>query len=100
MNEIDDKETRRKALQAKGMKALREWCKSQFGNTAKLATHLGVTQSTFNFWDRVMAERLGDVSNFTGIPRDVLRPDLFEPAEKAAAPRKRATAKEPTSTTA
>jgi DNA-binding transcriptional regulator YdaS (Cro superfamily) len=44
---------------------------------AHLARELGVTKSAISQWKRVPAERLGDVSRITGIPMEILRPDLF-----------------------
>jgi hypothetical protein len=83
----DQTKAERKAAQrAAGLAALQAWFNEARGNAAKLAAYLEVTQSTFNFWDRVMAERLGDVSNFTGIPREQLRPDMFEPPEPKEEP--------------
>lgn len=48
-------------------------------NAARLARLLGVDKATTSRWvtRRVPAERVADVERVTGIPREVLRPDLF-----------------------
>ena len=52
-----------------------------------LARRIGVTRGAIAQWDKVPAERMGDVSRATGIPLETLRPDIFEAAnaEKAEA---------------
>lgn len=62
------------------MDALRSGKKS----LAALARDLGVTRGAIAQWDRVPAERVVEVSKFTGIAREVLRPDLYEPLRGAA----------------
>ncbi len=52
----------------------------QRGAIAALARHLGVTHSAVAQWKRVPAERVSLVSSVTGIPREVLRPDIFTDA--------------------
>jgi DNA-binding transcriptional regulator YdaS (Cro superfamily) len=44
---------------------------------ARLAREIGVTRGAVAQWKRVPAERLGQVSQVTGIPMKQLRPDLF-----------------------
>ena len=51
---------------------------------AALARHLGVTRGAVAQWERVPAERVIEISRFTGIPREVLRPDLYEDIVEAA----------------
>lgn len=51
---------------------------------ARLAREIGITRGAVAQWDKVPAERIGDVSRVTGIPFDRLRPDLFKAAEDAA----------------
>lgn len=51
---------------------------------ARLARELGITRGAVAQWDKVPAERIGDVSRVTGIPIARLRPDLFKAAENAA----------------
>lgn len=48
------------------------------GMLAALARGLGITKSAVSHWDKVPAERVADVSRISGIPRHVLRPDVFE----------------------
>lgn len=51
---------------------------------ARLAREIGITRGAVAQWDRVPAERLGDVARVTGIPMERLRPDLFEASGQAA----------------
>lgn len=44
---------------------------------AKLAREIGITRGAVAQWERVPAERMVDVSRVTGIPLQMLRPDLF-----------------------
>ena len=50
---------------------------------ARLARELGITRGAVAQWSEVPAERLGAVNRVTGIPHNVLRPDLFEATEAA-----------------
>jgi len=50
------------------------------GGAKNLATALGISPPAVYQWDRVPAERVGKVSALTGIPPQVLRPDLFPKA--------------------
>ena len=50
---------------------------------ARLAREIGITRGAVAQWDKVPAERMGDVSRVTGIPMDTLRPDLFQASEAA-----------------
>ena len=52
---------------------------------ARLARELGITRGAVAQWDRVPAERIGEVSKATGIPVEQLRPDIFGPAPKRKA---------------
>ena len=61
-----------------GMEAVRDRM-----SLARLAREIGITRGAVAQWDKVPAERIGDVSRVTGIPLDVLRPDLFAAAEAA-----------------
>jgi DNA-binding transcriptional regulator YdaS (Cro superfamily) len=49
------------------------------GGYAEVASILGVTRQTVYKWveRRVPAERVGEVEWLTGIPREILRPDIF-----------------------
>lgn len=52
-----------------------------------LARKLKVTRSAIYQWgDKVPAERVVDIERLTGVPRELLRPDLYrhdEPADAA-----------------
>ncbi len=47
------------------------------GGIASLARKLGIAQPSVSNWTRVPAERVLGVESLTGVPRDVLRPDLY-----------------------
>lgn len=47
---------------------------------AWLARQLGISRGAIAQWDRVPAERLGEVAKATGLPPEVIRPDLFPEA--------------------
>jgi len=67
-----------------GMHLLRQ----QRGLMAKVAQELGVTRAAVATWQRIPADRLGDVARITGIPAAELRPDLaaaFAQPEQATA---------------
>lgn len=53
-----------------------------FGTQAKAAKGLGVTRQTVNSWKmgriRIPAEKVIEIEKTTGIPRNELRPDLWE----------------------
>lgn len=51
---------------------------------ARLAREIGITRGAVAQWKQVPGERLISVSRVTGIPLDILRPDLFKAAESAA----------------
>lgn len=44
-----------------------------------LAPRLGVSQPNLSQWTQVPAERARDIEQVTGIPRHLLRPDLWPP---------------------
>lgn len=66
------------------MEKLVEYLNAERGRRKALATHLGCSPSAISMWDRVPAERLKDVSQFTGLPMRELRPDLFDSIAEAA----------------
>lgn len=50
------------------------------GGATELARRLGVRQSVVSNWksrNRIPAERVVEVERVTGIPRELLRPDLY-----------------------
>lgn len=49
-----------------------------------LARKIGVSRGAIAQWKKVPAERMADVSRETGIPMEVLRPDIFAAAEDRA----------------
>jgi DNA-binding transcriptional regulator YdaS (Cro superfamily) len=51
------------------------------GSAAGLARALGVTRQAIHKWQRIPAERVRDVERVTGVPRETLRPDLYEAAQ-------------------
>jgi DNA-binding transcriptional regulator YdaS (Cro superfamily) len=48
------------------------------GGTRALAKALGITAGAISHWDRIPAERLLEIEKVTGVPRDELRPDLYQ----------------------
>jgi TorA maturation chaperone TorD/DNA-binding transcriptional regulator YdaS (Cro superfamily) len=51
------------------------------GGVAQLARKIGIAQPSVSNWNRVPAQRVIAVEGATGVPREVLRPDLYgEPA--------------------
>lgn len=65
------------------MEALRQYLDAERGRSVKLALALGITPGAISQWEKVPAERVVDIEKATGIPRDDLRPDLFERGEAA-----------------
>jgi len=53
------------------------------GAAKRLAEALGITEQAVCQWSRVPAGRVLDVERATGVPRHLLRPDLY-PREAAA----------------
>jgi DNA-binding transcriptional regulator YdaS (Cro superfamily) len=54
------------------------------GGPAALARALGCSHAAVCRWPRVPVARAADVEQITGIPRHVLRPDVWERPERAA----------------
>jgi DNA-binding transcriptional regulator YdaS (Cro superfamily) len=52
-----------------------------------LATALGINRQAVSKWDRVPAERVMEVEAVTGIPRSVIRPDIYPPERERKRPR-------------
>lgn len=60
------------------------------GSEAKLAAAIGISQQAVQQWRKVPAERILDVEQATGVPREKLRPDLsqlFQPSRRPRATR-------------
>jgi DNA-binding transcriptional regulator YdaS (Cro superfamily) len=47
------------------------------GGIVKLSLALGLSRGAASQWKRIPAERLVEVERLTGIPREILRPDLY-----------------------
>jgi len=65
---------------------VRDWGLNQAidaaGGVAQLARKIGIAQPSVSTWNRVPAERVIAVETATGVPRKVLRPDLYtEPSQ-------------------
>ena len=58
--------------------------KATRGLIAQIARELQITTPAILKWQRVPAERVLAVERVTGIPREVLRPDLYLPPATAA----------------
>jgi DNA-binding transcriptional regulator YdaS (Cro superfamily) len=54
-----------------------ELIRSQRGMQAEIARGLGLSRAAITRWQRVPAERVVAVEKITGIPRQLLRPDLW-----------------------
>jgi DNA-binding transcriptional regulator YdaS (Cro superfamily) len=48
-------------------------------NPSELAQALGLTRAAVHAWSKVPAERVIEIARLTGVRREVLRPDLYEP---------------------
>jgi len=51
------------------------------GSKYRMAAGLGVNRSTIGRWERVPAELCAKIEKLYGVPRAVLRPDLFGEGE-------------------
>lgn len=56
--------------------------RQRYGLAAALARHLGLRPSTISEWRAIPAHHVVAVAHFSGIPREKLRPDIFQPIEK------------------
>lgn len=50
------------------------------GGVVALSIGLGLSRGAVSQWDKVPLERVNDVARLTGLPREVIRPDVFGPA--------------------
>lgn len=67
-----------------GMHKLNEWIKAERGRLQRLAESQGITHAAIKQWNKVPADRVVSISEFTGIPRQKLRPDLYDGMKEAA----------------
>jgi hypothetical protein len=63
------------------MEKLTAWIKAERGRLAELAGACNITHAAILQWKRVPSDHLVAVERATGIPRQRLRPDLFEGME-------------------
>lgn len=55
------------------------WKESRGGiNLSWLAEQIGLTPAAVSAWSKVPAERVVRISNLLGVPRERLRPDLYQ----------------------
>lgn len=47
------------------------------GGIVKLSLSLGLSRGAASQWTKIPAERVVEVERLTGIPREILRPDLY-----------------------
>ncbi|HUY05068.1 MAG TPA: YdaS family helix-turn-helix protein [Rhodocyclaceae bacterium] len=52
--------------------------RTKWGTLSLIARELGVSRSVVSGWRAVPAERLLEIERITGIPREVLRPELYD----------------------
>jgi len=52
--------------------------RSQRGLSSRIAKHLGISRSNVSMWSEIPAGRVPAIAKFTGIPRHLLRPDLWD----------------------
>ncbi len=50
------------------------------GSISALARSIGITRAAICQWERIPAGRVVEIERLTGVPRQELRPDLYEPA--------------------
>lgn len=58
--------------------------RSKRGTLALIARGLGLSRPAVLKWERVPAERVIAIEQITGIPRELLRPDLYAKRVRAA----------------
>lgn len=66
------------------MDKLNSWMREQRGRLSGLAAFLNITPAAIKQWQIIPADKLIAVEGFTSIPRQELRPDLFEGMKEAA----------------
>jgi DNA-binding transcriptional regulator YdaS (Cro superfamily) len=55
------------------------------GGTNRLARKLGISSAAVAQWTRIPFERLLEIERVTGVPRELLRPDLYRTEQLADA---------------
>jgi len=60
------------------MEQLTTWIEAERGRLSWLAKALSITPSAIRQWGVVPVDKLVAIETHTGIPRQTLRPDLFE----------------------
>ena len=60
------------------MDALTTYLKAKRGRLTELAKAIHVTPGAITQWEKVPAERVVQIEHATGVPRQELRPDLYE----------------------
>ena len=71
------------AVLSEGMIDIQSAFSGQRGLRRKVARELRITHGAVSQWRRVPAERVLDVERITGIPRHILRPDLYPMPKEA-----------------
>jgi DNA-binding transcriptional regulator YdaS (Cro superfamily) len=64
------------------MDKLNEYLKAERGRLSNLARVLDITPAAINQWEMVPADKLVRIETETGIPRQELRPDLYDGMKK------------------
>ena len=67
------------------METLITFIEAERGRLSRLAADIGVTPAAIRQWDKVPADRLVAIERATGIPRQVMRPDLYDGIPRLAA---------------
>lgn len=67
----------RKPPRVTGLKKTIDFAIEAAGGRRRLGRLLGISHQAISLWDRVPPERLVDIEVLTGVPREVLRPDLY-----------------------
>ena len=66
------------------MEHLNAFLKAKRGRLSRLAEELEITPGAIAQWDEVPADKLVAIEAATGIPRQLLRPDLYQGMKRKA----------------